>query len=44
MIMIFQEFLDDVTAVGLQVQYQAVTENLSLIGHLIQSEVNHDLR
>ena len=30
--------MDDVTAVGLQQQYEAVTENLSLIAYLIQSE------
>lgn len=33
-----QEFLDDVTSVGLQHQYEPVTENLSLIANLIQSE------
>ena len=38
----FQEFLDNVTTVGLQAQYEAVTENLSLIGYLIQSELPLD--
>ena len=38
----FQEFLDNVTTVGLQTQYEAVTENLSLIGYLIQSELPLD--
>ena len=33
-----QEFLDDVAAVGLQQQYEAVTENLGLIAQLIQCE------
>ena len=38
----WQEFLDNVTTVGLQTQYEAVTENLSLIGYLIQSELPVD--
>ena len=35
-----KEFLDNVTSVGLQTQYEAVTENLGLIAFLIHSELN----
>jgi len=37
-----KEFLDDVTSVGLQAQYEAVTENLGLIAYLIQWEQSCD--
>eukprot|EP00090_Calanus_glacialis_P000847 TRINITY_DN10598_c0_g1_i1.p1 TRINITY_DN10598_c0_g1~~TRINITY_DN10598_c0_g1_i1.p1 ORF type:complete len:473 (+),score=138.14 TRINITY_DN10598_c0_g1_i1:101-1519(+) len=35
-------FLDEVTSVGLQAQYEAVTENLGLIAYLIQWEQSCD--
>jgi len=37
-----QDFLDDVTSVGLQAQYEAVTENLGLIAYLLQWEQSCD--
>ena len=39
----FQDFLEEVTSVGLQTQYEAVTENLGLIAYLIQWEHSTDL-
>ena len=38
-----KEFLDNVTTVGLQAQYEAVTENLSLIAYLIQSDLGMEV-
>jgi len=37
-----KEFLEEVTSVGLQAQYEAVTENLGLIAYLIQWEQSCD--